>query len=106
MDKSKLKQIYSKFLLLPFPLSERHKKANEWITELTEIDRFYAALAESLIMEKPIEMKELPSLKALTKSLKNLQQENGINEERYQEYKLYLASLNKLAKEIAKEIGI
>lgn len=104
MDKSKLKQLYSKFLLLPFPLSEGHEKAAEWIAELTEIDKFYAGCAENLIMEKPVENKELPSLKALSKTLKKLQQETGINEDRYEEYKLYLSSLDKLAKEIAKEI--
>lgn len=104
MDKSKLKQLYSKFLLLPVPLSEGHKKAAEWILELTKIDRVYAGLAECLIMGKPVEVNELPSLKALAKSLKKLQQETGLSEDRYEEYKLYLASLNKLAKEIAKEI--
>jgi hypothetical protein len=104
MDKSKLKQLYSKFLLLPFPLSEGHKKAADWIAKLAEVDGFYAGLAESLIMDKPVEVKELPSLKSLASSLRKLQHEPGLNEDHYREYKLYLSSLEKLAKEIEKVI--
>ena len=104
MDKSKLKQLYSNFLLLPFPLSEGHKKAAIWIAELAEVDGYYAGLAESLIMDRAISVKELPSLKPLSTSLKKIQHEPGINENRYDEYKLYLSSLVKLAKEIEKVI--
>lgn len=104
MDKSKLKQLYSKFLLLPFPLSEGHKKAADWIAELAEVDGYYAGIAESLIMDKSIEIKQFPSLKLLSENLKKLQHEPGISDERYREYKLYLSSLDKLAKEIKKVI--
>jgi hypothetical protein len=104
MDQSKLKQLYSKFLLLPFPLSEGHKKAADWIAELAEVDGYYAGLAESLIMNKSVEVQELPSLKSLSHGLKKLKHEPGISDERYREYKLYLSSLEKLAKEIEKLI--
>src|SRR5262249_54124487 len=97
--------LYSKFLLLPFPLSDGHKKAAEWIAELAEVDGYYAGLAESLIMDKPVEIKELPSLKPLSNGLKKLQHEPGISDNRYREYKLYLSSLEKLAKEIEKVIA-
>lgn len=105
MNKSKLKQTYSKFLLLPFPLSEGHKKAAEWIAELAEVDGYYAGLAESLIMDKPVEVKEFPSLTSLSNGLEKLQHEPGISEDHYQEYKLYLSSLKKLTKEIEKVIA-
>lgn len=106
MDTTKLKQIYSSFLLLPFPLSEGHKKAADWIAELGEIDGYYGRIAESLIMEKPINEKELPSLSHLSDTLKKLQHEPGFSDIHYRQYKLYLSNLDKLAKEIKKILSL
>ncbi|MFI0434523.1 MAG: hypothetical protein ACH350_02190 [Parachlamydiaceae bacterium] len=104
MKKSKLEQLYSTFLLLPFPLSDGDRNVMNWIEELTEVDAFYAGIAESLIMHKPIESKELPLIKPLSLALSKLKRKEEINEERYNEYKLYLSSLDKLAKEISKQV--
>lgn len=104
MNQTRLKQLYSSFLLQSFPLSEGHKKAADWIQELSELDMLYAGLAESLILNKPIKESDLPPLKSLSDGLKKLQHEPGLCEQRYREYKLYLANLSKLAREVKKAL--
>lgn len=104
MNQTRLKQLYSSFLLQAFPLSEGHKKAAEWIQELGELDMLYAGLAESLVLDRPFKERDLPSLKPLSDGLKKLQHEPGLCEQRYREYKLYLANLSKLAREVKKAL--
>jgi len=105
MKKSKLEELYSKFLLQRFPLSEGNKEVAAWIADLSEVEAYYANLAESLIVHKSFEISELPDLKPLSARLRKLKNEGGVSEELIQEYKDYLSGLNKLAKEITKVVS-
>src|SRR5437868_2853582 len=99
MTKTKLKQSYEEFLSLPFPKGNQEAVAN-WIAELAEVDGYYAGLAESLIQNQPLKVYNLPSLDPLFHGLKKLHHHPGISENQYREYKHYLLTLEKLAKEI------
>ncbi len=100
IDKTKLKEVYSKFLMLPFPLSDGHKKTAEWIEQLTQFEKFYIELAEKLITDKPVVVKKFPSFRSLSANLKKLHDEPGMNSESFHQYTNYYSSLKELAKEI------
>lgn len=97
MDKSVLKHLYEEFLQLPFPQGSNHKDLTDWVSELAEMDGFYAGLAVTLIMDKSIKIKEFPSLDSLFARLKKLKQCSTISENHYQEYEHYLWALERLA---------
>jgi hypothetical protein len=99
MNQSMLKQLYDQFLLLPFPhVDDQEEALTDWMIELAEIDSYYAGLTATLMMNKPVQMKKLPSLKPLFESLNTLRHQSSISENQYQMYEHYLLALDKLAK--------
>jgi hypothetical protein len=99
MDKSELEQAYENFLLLPFPEGKAHQDDwMDWISELAEIDAFYAGSATTLLMDKPLKNKKFPSLEKLFTDLKKFEHRPGISKTHFKEGEHYLLALDKLAK--------
>lgn len=105
MDQSMLKQLYEQFLLLSFPHADNQEEVlTDWVGELAEIDGYYAGLAETLIRNKPVQIKNPPSLDSLFKRLNTLRDQSKISEGQYRECEQYLLALDKLAKACLKNI--
>ncbi len=90
---------------MPFPhLDDQEEVLTDWIAELAETDGYYAGLAETLIMGKPIQIKDHPSLEPLFKNLNSLRDQSSISESRYRECEHYLLALDKLVRACLKNI--
>ena len=57
-----VKQAYEKLAELPFPKAVKNDDFMEWISDLAELDGYYAGMAISLLEGKSINRKRLPSL--------------------------------------------
>jgi hypothetical protein len=97
---SKIKKSFEDLQQLPFPKATKNRDLVDWISELAEMDGFYAGLATTLLLNKPIKIKKFPEFETLFKGLEKLQGQRGISEVRYREYENYLMTLEHLAKDI------
>ncbi|MBA2367565.1 MAG: hypothetical protein H0V82_00895 [Candidatus Protochlamydia sp.] len=101
MNKSELEKLYENFLLLPFPEGKTHQDDwMDWITELAEIDTFYAGSAATLLTDKPLKNNNFPSLEKLFTEFKKFKHQPGISQQSYYDGEQYLLALDLLAKGI------
>jgi len=100
MDHSNLKQTFDVLVELPFPNGGENQALNDWISDLADVDSFYAGVASSLMTGETKTDKALPLLDDLFNKLEELHQEKVISQSRYGACRSYLEALQSLGKEI------
>lgn len=97
---SKIKHSFDELKHLPFPEATKNAAISEWISDLAEMDGFYAGLAVSLIKGRKIKTRKFPNFDSLFQDLHELENNSKMSQVRLKEYKQYLEILEKLAIDI------
>lgn len=100
MDHSNLKQTFDVLVELPFPNGGENEALNDWISDLADVDSFYAGVASTLMTGETKTDKDLPLLDDLFNKLEELHQAKVISQSQYRVCHFYLDALQNLRKEI------
>lgn len=97
MNLKLVSQSFEELQQLPFPKAVDTPDFTDWISELAELDAFYAGLAVSKLEGEEEKNPLLPPLGKLSEDLKKLHEQKGISEHLYEECERYLSALKNLA---------